>query len=109
MTYLGRVDFQVKISGHRVELGEIEAVLRELTGSSEVVALGWPKTETGYSGVVAFVRAEEIEEGAVRTAMSARLPDFMVPREIRIIDEFPLNVNGKFDRNALFGILERTS
>lgn len=109
MTYLGRVDFQVKISGHRVELGEIEAVLRELTGSSEVVALGWPHTETGYSGVAAFIRAERLDISAVRTAMAARLPDYMVPREIRTLSEFPLNVNGKFDRKALIGMLEARS
>jgi amino acid adenylation domain-containing protein len=109
MTYLGRLDFQVKISGHRVELGEIEAVLRELTGSSEVVALGWPKTETGYSGVAAFVGAEGIDPSRIREAMLARLPDYMVPREIRAIQEFPLNVNGKFDRNALLEMLEGTS
>lgn len=106
MTYLGRVDFQVKISGHRVELGEIEAVLRELTGSSEVVALGWPRTDTGYSGVAAFVGAERIDVSRIREAMLARLPDYMVPREIRAIDEFPLNVNGKFDRKALLELLE---
>ena len=101
MTYLGRVDFQVKISGHRVELGEIEAVLREETGCDQVVAIGWPKTETGYAAVTAFVCAEHVDSPAVRTRMLGRLPHYMVPREVHAVTEMPLNANGKVDRQAL--------
>ena len=101
MTYLGRVDFQVKISGHRVELGEIEAVLREETGCDEVVAIGWPRTETGYAAVTAFVCAEYVDSPSIRARMLARLPSYMVPREIHPVPEMPLNSNGKVDRQVL--------
>lgn len=109
MTYLGRVDFQVKISGHRVELGEVEAVLRELSGSEEVVALGWPRTESSYSAITAFVCADAVDADAVRERMAERLPSYMVPREILALPELPLNVNGKVDRGALLRLLEERS
>ena len=106
LTYLGRVDFQVKVSGHRVELGEVEDVLRQESGVDEVVVVGWPRTETGYAGLVAFVQARDLDVAAVRARMGERLPDYMVPREIELVTEMPLNVNGKFDRKALLSGLE---
>jgi amino acid adenylation domain-containing protein len=106
LTYLGRIDFQVKVSGHRVELGEVEDVLRHEAGSDEVVVVGWPRTETGYSGLVAFVQGDRLETNAVRAGMAARLPEYMVPREIRLVAEMPLTVTGKFDRKALAESLE---
>ncbi len=51
IAYLGRVDHQIKIKGYRVELGEIEAALREATGIDAVIAVGWPRTDAGASGV----------------------------------------------------------
>ena len=82
---------QVKIAGHRVELGEIEVVLREETGVDEVVVMGWPRTETGYAAVTAFARARDLDTDAIRGRMAAELPEYMVPREIRRLDEMPLN------------------
>lgn len=106
LVYLGRLDHQVKVSGHRVELGEIEAVIRQEGGIDEVVVLGWPRIDTGYAAVTAFVQADNLDREQLLSSMSARLPDYMVPREIRLVDEMPLNVNGKFDRNALLRLLE---
>lgn len=106
MKYLGRRDFQVKISGHRVELGEIEAVLREETGRDSVVVIGWPKTDTGYDGVAAIVGGTPLDADAVRARIAKRLPPYMVPRDIRFLEEMPLNSNGKIDRNALARTLE---
>jgi acyl-CoA synthetase (AMP-forming)/AMP-acid ligase II len=106
MTYLGRSDFQVKISGHRVELGEIEAVLREETGRDHAVVIGWPKTDTGYAAVVAVVGGTPLDVEAIRASVAKRLPPYMVPREIRFQAEMPLNSNGKVDRNALAAMFE---
>ena len=101
MTYLGRLDHQVKIRGVRVELGEVEAVLREETGSDAVVAFAWPLTETGADGIVAFVGGAEFDRAHVLARLRARLLPQMVPREIRRLAELPLNSSGKFDRVAL--------
>lgn len=106
LRYLGRVDLQVKVSGYRVELGEVEEALRRATGNDEVVAVGWPRTPSGYGGVAAFVRADDLDAAAVRAAVGRLLPDYMVPRTIRAIREIPLNANGKFDRPALTALLD---
>jgi non-ribosomal peptide synthetase component F len=106
MTYLGRVDHQIQIHGHRVELGEIESVLRDESGESGVIALGWPVSVSGAGGVVAFIGQEKLDVEKLKTRLSARLPEYMVPREIRLLNSLPLNANGKFDRKALLRLLE---
>jgi len=106
LTYVGRIDHQVKVNGHRVELGEVEHALREASGIDAVVALGWPRTEAGAAGVVAFVGGRVDDPEGVRRAVAETLPDYMVPRQIHALDQLPLNANGKFDRGALTRILE---
>ncbi|MCC6830681.1 MAG: AMP-binding protein [Thermoleophilia bacterium] len=106
MAFLGRLDGQVQVLGHRVELGEVEAAIRRLTGTDEVVALGWPPTDAGVGGIVCFVAARDLDVPALRRAAADVLPDYMVPRDVRCVDALPLNANGKFDRPALLGLLE---
>jgi acyl-CoA synthetase (AMP-forming)/AMP-acid ligase II len=105
LEYLGRMDSQIKILGHRVELEEVEAVLREEAGA-EAIAVGWPRTPSGAAGIVAFIAGTSVDPVQVRRAISERLPDYMVPRELRIVSELPLNPNGKRDRKALLSMLE---
>jgi amino acid adenylation domain-containing protein len=106
LVFLGRVDSQVKISGYRVEMAEVEQALRAAAGTEEAVAVPWPRTESSATGITAFVQAEEVDAGAIKRAMGERLPPYMVPRAVRAIAELPLNVNGKFDRKALVALLE---
>jgi amino acid adenylation domain-containing protein len=106
MVYLGRMDNQIKIQGYRVELGEIEAAMRELAGVEVAIALGWPLTAAGADSVVVFLADPDIDASALQQRAKARLPSYMAPREIRIIAEFPLNSNGKVDRKALQALLE---
>jgi len=105
LEYLGRLDSQIKVLGHRVELGEVEAVLRD-EARADAVALGWPRTPSGAAGIVAFVADPSLDRIALRRSLSARLPDYMVPRELHLVDELPLNANGKHDRGALVALLE---
>lgn len=109
LVYLGRVDHQIKIQGYRVELGEIEAALREEAGVEAAIAVGWPRNAGGADGVVAFLGADELDLDAVHARLAARLPGYMVPRELRLISSFPLNANGKIDRGALLAILASES
>jgi len=106
LTYLGRIDQQIKIRGNRVELGEIEAVLRAAAGVDIAVALGWPATPAGADGIVAFIGSEDVSPDAVRDRAKRSLPDYMMPREIRLMNNIPLNANGKVDRKALIRILD---
>ena len=103
ITHLGRIDFRIKIAGRRVELGEVEQVVRETAMRDAVVAVGWPPTSTGYASVEVFIEGEarprEIE--ALRSALSDRLPDYMVPRRFHFSSNLPRNTNGKVDRAAL--------
>jgi amino acid adenylation domain-containing protein len=105
LEYLGRIDSQIKILGHRVELEEVEAVLREEV-RADAVAVGWPLTPSGAAGIVAFIADPSLDKIGLRRALAARLPDFMVPRELRLVKELPLNANGKLDRKALLSTLE---
>lgn len=109
MLYLGRVDNQIKIQGYRVELGEIEAVLREVSGAEVAIAVGWPATPSGADGVVAFVGNPEADAGEVLEAARGRLPGYMQPSAVHLVETFPLNANGKVDRKALKARLETSS
>lgn len=104
--FLGRLDHQIKIGGVRIELGEVESALRDAAGTDQAVAVGWPRTESGASGIVAFVVGENIDEPALRDRLRQRLPAVMVPRAIHATNELPLNANGKVDRKALIAQLE---
>lgn len=106
--FLGREDFQVKINGYRIELGEIEAVLlsHEAVNTAVVTAVGEAK---GEKRLVAYVTASESEPvadaevlvTALRDFLTVKLPPYMVPGHIMVLDALPLTRNGKVDRKAL--------
>ncbi len=106
LVYLGRIDNQIKIMGHRVELGEIEAMIRRFSGMDGVVALGWPLNAGGADGVVAFVETETLDSAALAENLKTKLPPYMVPRAFHALRSLPLNANGKYDRKALTEILK---
>jgi amino acid adenylation domain-containing protein len=106
LRYLGRFDDQIKVLGHRVELGEVEAAIRDETSVDAVVAVGWPPSPSGASGIAAFVADERVDPAALTAALARRLPGYMVPREVRLLPELPVNANGKWDRKALIRLLD---
>jgi amino acid adenylation domain-containing protein len=106
LTHLGRIDFQVKILGHRVELGEIEAAVRKACGLDGVLAIGWPATPSGFGGVEVFIEGESKDLDGLRSLVAAGLPDYMVPRRFHFMGKLPRNVNNKFDRKAVMKLLE---
>ncbi len=99
LDYLGRLDHQVKLRGLRLELGEIEAALRELAGVSEAVVL--LRQSAIGPRLVGYLVRPNLDEAVVRQALLARLPDFMVPSHLVALDRLPLTPNGKLDRQAL--------
>lgn len=103
LDFLGRQDSQVKIRGHRVELGEIEAVLRRFEGVSEVAVVLRP-TKTGDVQVVAYYAAPDrsrAEPAQLREHLRRNLPTYMVPSGFVRLERLPLTPNGKLDRKAL--------
>jgi len=98
--YLGRIDNQVKIDGHRVELEEIEFHTRAFCGDKQVIA-AVNTSEAGSHFILLFIESEtDLREG-LREHLKKRLPGYMIPKEIITVSLFPLNSNGKTDRKAL--------
>lgn len=106
LLYFGRIDHQIKVLGHRVELGEIEAAIRDGAGVHGVVALGWPVTANGAQGIEVFVEGPAFDTTELKRRLAGRLPEFMIPKRFHFIDKMPLNENGKFDRLELQRRLE---
>lgn len=106
LLYRGRMDGQVQVHGHRVELGEVEAALRLSSGVDAAIALGWPRTPGGVAGVVGFLGDTTVDVEAVRRDLVTRLPRYMVPHQLKLLPSLPVNANGKFDRGALLRLLE---
>jgi amino acid adenylation domain-containing protein len=106
LTHLGRVDFQIKVLGHRVELGEIEAVVRKVSGLDGVIAVGWPVTLSGACAIEVFLEGDVTQNDALRYGVAAALPDYMVPKRFHCMPRLPRNANDKFDRKAMMKLLE---
>lgn len=102
MTFLGRADTQVKIRGHRVELGEIEHRLRSHPAVREAVVLVRPSA-SGDQKVVGYLLAAGDPPSAseLRAYAALALPDYMVPNHLVFLETFPATANGKLDRAAL--------
>ena len=103
LEYHGRVDQQVKLRGYRVELGEIESVLRECEGVREAVAL-LREGQKGEKRLVAYVVPSSQQQPDVRELRSyllQQLPEYMVPSVFVPLETLPLSANGKLDRRAL--------
>lgn len=104
--YLGRVDHQIKIHGYRVELGEIEAAILKHPGVVAAAAIGWPLEGGRPEGIVGFAVGKDVEPDAVRGSLRGKLPAYMLPAKVVVLDSLPLNVNGKTDRAALQSMLD---
>ncbi|WP_280400244.1 non-ribosomal peptide synthase/polyketide synthase, partial [Nocardia carnea] len=103
LEYLGRTDFQVKLRGLRIELGEIETALANLPEVAQSVVVMRTDERTGDQ-LVAYLVPETgrtIDPEAVRSALRAELPGYMVPAAFVVLDAFPMNASGKLDRKLL--------
>lgn len=102
--FMGRKDDMIKSRGERISPKEIEQCLCELEGVSEAVVIGIPDDILGQA-IVAYIRCSadnKVSEKSIMKHCQENLEDFMVPREVRFIEEFPKNSNGKIDKYILF-------
>ena len=100
--FRGRADRQIKLRGYRIELQEVESLLRDACGTSDVAAVPVSAGEgEPLLGIAAFVVAPDVDKGALIAAMKAHLPAYMVPSDIYCVADLPLNSNGKTDYGQL--------
>jgi len=101
--FIGRADFQVKLRGHRIEFGEIEAMLEQENGVRQAVALVREDRE-GDQRLVAYLVVDPssaVPAGALKSALERKLPEPMIPSAFVFLSAMPLTANGKIDRKAL--------
>jgi amino acid adenylation domain-containing protein len=102
LEFLGRLDGQIKLRGHRIEPGEIEAALREHPAVREQIVVA-REDAPGGKRLVAYVVPEGTAPGSdeLRRFLQQRLPDYMVPSVFVVLEALPLSPNGKVDRRGL--------
>ncbi|MGW1738536.1 amino acid adenylation domain-containing protein [Nocardia sp. NPDC001965] len=102
LEYLGRTDFQVKIRGLRIELGEIESALLADTRIARAVCVAHRASAGDQLAAYVVVRGgTDLDPAEIRAFLARSLPGYMVPATVTVLDELPLNSNGKIDRAAL--------
>ncbi|MBV9109685.1 MAG: amino acid adenylation domain-containing protein, partial [Gemmatimonadetes bacterium] len=98
--FVGRVDFQVKIRGFRIEPGEVESAIRAHPDVSDAIVV--VRDDPAGRRLVAYAAAEgALTAGELKAYLKSRLPEYMVPSAIVVMEALPLNPNGKVDRAAL--------
>jgi len=102
--HLGRTDNQVKVKGNRIELEEVETHLRRAARTDTVAVVGWPVIDGSVQGLVGFCNSALSVE-TIAASIAGSLPRYMMPNPIHILDDLPVNINGKIDRRALLARL----
>jgi len=100
--FIGRVDFQIKIRGHRIETGEIEAALTKHSEVKSAIVKAFGKDDK--QRLVAYLIPSQKPEptiAEINQFLQDKLPEYMVPSAYIFLDKFPLSANGKIDRRSL--------
>lgn len=108
LVFLGRNDAQVQIKGYRVELYEIENAISKIENIVSNAVIPTPVNSITYENLTAFitVKDDNIDTYQIKSILSQTLPDYMVPNTYIVLDNMPLNSNGKIDRNQLKNMLQ---
>jgi len=103
--YIGRLDFQAKINGYRVELEEINHTLNQGFGVS-AYSVAWPVHEGIAASIYTFIAGSPAAPVAeMKLELQHKLPEYMQPKDLIFVETFPLNANGKINKEALIKLL----
>ena len=99
--FLGRNDNQIKHMGYRIELEEIEVAVHALPGVVQAVVI-YQRVSTAFGKIFCYLKSDsQYDENKAMKLLSGKLPDYMLPNKIVVLDELPKNQNGKVDRKFL--------
>jgi amino acid adenylation domain-containing protein len=101
LAYLGRIDHQIKLRGFRIELGEIESTLSQHPEVREAVVVARGLAPQQYLVACLVLKHQEVTSEELRQWLATRLPNYMIPTHLIVLDSLPLTVNGKVDQQAL--------
>ena len=110
IVYIDRIDHQVKVQGFRVELGEIETLLRSHPAVEEAVVVPVQVSEEGATRLMAFAQVSEeglVDSSDLRQFVGDALPAYMVPRQVEVLRSLPKTPTGKVDRKALIALVDK--
>lgn len=102
--FLGRLDNEVKVKGFRVNLQEIDYIVMKSSGSEFVASVSYSKGNDGVNKLYSFVcqaQNKSVSEPEIISSCKEKLPWYMIPEKVFIIEKMPLNKNGKIDKNEL--------
>jgi len=101
LSFCGRKDDQLKISGYRIEPAEIERAISQVTSGMNSKVFGFTKT-TGMAGIVAFIEIDKDQTETLAEMLRTVIPSALIPEKIITVSHFPINSNGKIDKSLLF-------
>jgi D-alanine--poly(phosphoribitol) ligase subunit 1 len=104
--FLGRIDNQVQLRGHRIELDEVEYHLREASGCDNAIVIFRESTNASEQQIVGVISTLGLDPGQIRDKMRTCVPGYMVPKKIIYLETLPRNSSGKIDRKACLELLE---
>jgi amino acid adenylation domain-containing protein len=102
--YCGRLDHQVKVQGFRIELGEIECHAREFLSGQDAVCVAF-ENALSNTEIALFAESSDCDLQALTEYLQSKVPTYMIPTKIITCEKFPLNTNGKTDKNKLKSII----
>ena len=101
LAYISRNDNQVKIRGYRIELGEIESVMSQFPGIKQVVVIEKHNNSGNFLAAFLVTEHDDFNQDHCREYLAEHLPEYMVPLTMTVLDDIPLTINGKLDKQAL--------
>lgn len=103
----GRTDAVTKVGGKRVDLEEISALIKAESGVDDCVILALPETGGREHRIGVLIQGDTIEPKMIKTALIDALEPYAMPRHIKIVDQIPVNKNGKYDWRTITRLLEK--